>query len=213
MRADSPWRRPDGREQRSLATRRRIYEAALEEFRRVGFDTASIARIAMRAGVSRPSFYFHFPTKQHVLLELQWVLEHEVVGHIADHEAPDEALHAFVDELLRVRERVGREDLFRDILQNWVRPPEEVDWREQPMPAVDEVRRRFEQADGAGRLREGLPPERATVLFLTSVFGYLIADAGDGTLGRQDLHALVDLYLTPASSLGAPRGARRPDRR
>jgi hypothetical protein len=30
------------------------------------------------------------------------------------------------------------------------------------------------------------------------VFGYLIADAGDGALGRDDLHALVDLYLTPA---------------
>jgi AcrR family transcriptional regulator len=199
MRADSPYRRPDGHEQRSLATRRRIYDAALEEFRRVGFDGASIARIAVRAGVSRPSFYFHFPSKQHVLLELQWVLEHEVVGRVADLEEPSAALHAFVDELLRVRDRVGREDLFRDILHNWVRPPDDVDWQEQPMPAVDEVRRRFEQARAAGR-REVLAPERATVLFLSGVFGYLIADRGEGDLGRENLHALVDLYLTPASS-------------
>jgi TetR/AcrR family transcriptional repressor of uid operon len=198
VRADSPYRRPDGHEQRSLATRRRIYEAALEEFRRVGFEAASIARIAVRAGVSRPSFYFHFATKQHVLLELQWVLEHEVVARIADRDAPDEALHAFVDELLRVRDRVGREDLFRDVLHNWVRPPEDVDWKEQPMPAVDAVRRRFEQAAEAGRLREGLSPERATVLFLTSVFGYLIGNAGDDALARPDLHALVDLYLAAA---------------
>jgi AcrR family transcriptional regulator len=205
MRSDSPYRRADGREQRSLATRRRIYEAAIEEFRRVGFDAASIARIAVRAGVSRPSFYFHFPTKQHVLLELQWVLEHEVVGRIADREEGEEALHAFVDELLRVRDRVGREDLFRDILHNWVRPPEDVDWQEQPMPAVEEVRRRFEQTAAAGRLREDVPPDRATVLFLTSVFGYLIADSGADALGRDDLHALVDLYLTPGSSGGPSR--------
>jgi len=200
VRADSPWRRADGREQRSLATRRSIYDAALQEFRRVGFDAASIARITVRAGVSRPSFYFHFPTKQHVLLELQWVLEHEVVGRVAERTDPEEALHAFVDELLRVRDRVGRDDLFRDILHNWVRPPEDVDWQAQPMPAVDEVRRRFEQTAEAGRLRAGVAPERAVVLFLTGVFGYLIGDAGDGSLAREDLHTLVDLYLTPGSS-------------
>jgi AcrR family transcriptional regulator len=151
----------------------------------------------VRAGVSRPSFYFHFPTKQHVLLELQWVLEHEVVGRVADREDPEAALHAFVDELLRVRDRVGRNDLFRDILHNWVRPPEDVDWQEQPMPAVDEVRRRFEQAQAAGKLRVALPTDRATVLFLSGVFGYLIADPGDGDPGRENLHALVDLYLAP----------------
>jgi len=208
VRADSPYRRPDprgdGREQRSLATRRRIYEAALAEFRRVGFDATSIARIAVRAGVSRPSFYFHFPSKQHVLLELQWVLENEVVGRIAEHADPEAALHAFVDALLRVRDRIGRKDLFRDILHNWVRPPDDVDWREQPMPAVDEVRRRFEQARAAGRLPADPGPERTTVLFLTGVFGYLIADPGDDELGPGSLHALVDLHLTRGARPGAP---------
>ena len=47
----------------------------MTEFRRVGVERASIGRIAETAGVSRPSFYFHFPTKDHVLLELQWTLE------------------------------------------------------------------------------------------------------------------------------------------
>ena len=197
MRADSPFRRPDGRERKSLGTRRRIYQAALEEFRRVGFDAASISRITRRAGVSRPSFYFHFPTKQHVLLELQWVLEHEVVERITDVAAPGQALHAFVDEFVEIEDRVGRGDLFRDLLQTWVRPPESVAADEHFMPVVEEVGRRFEQARGAGALRADLEPARATILFLTGVYGFLIANAGDE---RENLHALVDLYLTPGSS-------------
>lgn len=200
MRADSPFRRPDGRERRSLRTRRRLYEAALEEFRRVGFEAASIARITRRAGVSRPSFYFHFPTKQHVLLELQWALEHEVVARVAPLDDPGAALHAFVDELVEIRERVGRGDLFRDLLQTWVRPPESIDRETVFMPVVDEVRRRFAQADAAHALRAGVPPERATLLFLTGLFGYLIGADGDAAEEREDLHALVDLHFAPRAA-------------
>jgi len=200
MRADSPWRRPDGHERRRLGTRRRIYEAALDEFRRVGFEAAGISRIARRAGVSRPSFYFHFPTKQHVLLELQWELEHEVAGRIASTQAPGAALHAFVDELVEAEDRVGRGDLFRDLLQVWVRPPPSVDRQAHEMPVVVAVRARFEQAAAAGVLRADVPPDRATLLFLTGVFGYLLGVAGDASDERENLHALVDLYVGPDRS-------------
>ena len=195
MRADSPWRRPHGREPRSQRTRRRIYEAALDEFRRVGFAAASISRITRLADVSRPSFYFHFPTKEHVLLELQWELEHQVLERMAPVADPVAAVHAFVDELVDVQERLGPGDLLRDLLQVWVRRPENVDVEQHAMPSVQEVRRRFEQARAAGVLRPGVPTERAVLLFLTSVFGYLIGAGGDATAERENLHALADLYL------------------
>jgi hypothetical protein len=66
------------------------------------------------------------------------------------------------------------------------------------MPAVEEVRRRFAQAEAAGQLREPFTPERAMRLFLTGVFGYLIAAPADADRERADLHALVDLYLAGA---------------
>ncbi len=199
MRSDSPYRRPDGNERRSLATRRRIYEAALEEFRSNGFEAASIARIAVRAGVSRPSFYFHFPTKQHVLLELQWLLENELVESISGLPTARDALHGFVDGLVEIEDRVGRGGLFRDVVNNWVRPPEDVAWGKTPMLSVEEVRRRFAQAEAAGELREGFGPELAMRLFLTGVFGFLIAAPADAEQERSDLHALVDLYLVSAA--------------
>ena len=55
------------RERQRAATRERLFAAALAEFRRNGFERANVAEIARAAGVSRPSFYAHFPTLDHVL--------------------------------------------------------------------------------------------------------------------------------------------------
>jgi AcrR family transcriptional regulator len=57
------------REQRREETRRRLYEAALAVFRRDGVAACRIDDIAKAAGVSRASFYFHYPTKDDVLIE------------------------------------------------------------------------------------------------------------------------------------------------
>ena len=50
-------------------TRRRLLEAALETFRQDGLAGARIDDIAQKVGVSRGTFYFHFPTKEDVVLE------------------------------------------------------------------------------------------------------------------------------------------------
>lgn len=57
------------RDSRREQTRRRLYEAALAIFRRDEVATCRIDDIAIAAGVSRGSFYFHYPTKEHVLIE------------------------------------------------------------------------------------------------------------------------------------------------
>jgi AcrR family transcriptional regulator len=64
---------PGRRQRQTEATRSRLFERALEEFRRVGFTRASVSRIAREAGGSRPTLYPHFPTKEQVLLELEWL--------------------------------------------------------------------------------------------------------------------------------------------
>jgi AcrR family transcriptional regulator len=58
------------RARRRLATRDRVFEAALLEFRRAGVAGAQIERIVRAAQVARGTFYLHFPTKDHVLMEL-----------------------------------------------------------------------------------------------------------------------------------------------
>jgi len=57
------------RQARAVATRLRIYEAAMAEFERVGVDEARVEDIVREAGVAWGTFFHYFPRKQDVLLE------------------------------------------------------------------------------------------------------------------------------------------------
>ncbi|MFP3671046.1 TetR family transcriptional regulator, partial [Priestia sp. SIMBA_032] len=59
------------RETKRRATRERLLEAAVAEFKRDGMASADIGAIVSAAGVAHGTFFFHFPTKEHVLLELE----------------------------------------------------------------------------------------------------------------------------------------------
>lgn len=188
-------------EEQRNKTRALLFEAAMQEYRRVGFDRASVALIARNAGVSRPSFYFHFPTKQHVLLELQWNLEILIVERFAKCETLVETLNALIEGLLNAEHEVGSAELFRDMLRIYVGHSGSLPLAEQPFPLYFALGRAFAQAASRGELREGLEPTRACHLCLTSVFGYLIATAELGDEGRDDLRMLFSLYTRGTDEL------------
>jgi AcrR family transcriptional regulator len=50
--------------------------------------------------VSRPSFYFHFPTKEHVLLELQWLEERTVASRLEHARSRRESLDELAEGLI-----------------------------------------------------------------------------------------------------------------
>ena len=62
---------PSTREARRLQTRERILGAAIAEFKRSGMTGAEVSAIVGAAGVAHGTFFFHFPSKEHVLLELE----------------------------------------------------------------------------------------------------------------------------------------------
>lgn len=63
-----------------LATRARLFDAAVAEIARSGLAGTDVAAIAATAGVARGTFYFHFPTKEHVLVELEHAEERKIVA-------------------------------------------------------------------------------------------------------------------------------------
>ncbi|HEX3678340.1 MAG TPA: TetR family transcriptional regulator [Galbitalea sp.] len=58
----------DWRSAKKAATRARIRAAALELFRRDGYDRTTVERIAAAAGVTHTTFFRYFPTKEDVAL-------------------------------------------------------------------------------------------------------------------------------------------------
>lgn len=60
----------DWRRRRWEATHQRIYDAALRLFQEHGFDRVSVGQIAAGAEVSVPTFYAHYPSKEHVIMQL-----------------------------------------------------------------------------------------------------------------------------------------------
>jgi AcrR family transcriptional regulator len=59
--------RLDLRERRKLQTRMEVVEASLELFQSQGFEATTVDQIAKRAGISMPTFYRYFPSKDAIL--------------------------------------------------------------------------------------------------------------------------------------------------
>jgi AcrR family transcriptional regulator len=189
---------PGRRERQVDSTRALLFEAAIAEFRRVGFARANVARIAREAGVSRPSFYFHFPTKEHVLLELQWLEERTLVARFERVHSLREALHELAEGVIELEARLGDEGLFRDMFSIYARRPAGLLIEEQPFPTVAALTRHFVAAAARGELRAGLEAEAAARVCLTGVFGLLIGLPSSPAQRRADFGLLFSLYLAEA---------------
>ncbi len=107
------------REAKRLQTREKLLTAATAEFGRVGMADADIATIVSEAGVAHSTFFFHFPTKEHVLLELEAREERLMADRMDEFLATSPglgaALHKAVDLLAELESTLGR-PLFRDFL-------------------------------------------------------------------------------------------------
>lgn len=182
-------------------TRERLFQAAVEEFARAGFERASIGRITARAGTSRAAFYFHFPCKEAVLLDLQWRMECRIVERTRATGTLREFLEALVDALVVEQQALIPEPIMRAMLSVYIRPPAGLDLSEQPFPLLNEVGRRFAAARER-ELRRGLEPAQAADLFLTSLFGALVSWPGPLEGRREDLLQLAALYLSDETRPG-----------
>jgi AcrR family transcriptional regulator len=65
----------DWRTRRWEATHQRIYDTALRLFQEHGFERVSVGQIASGSGVSVPTFYAHYPSKEHVVMQLPTAAE------------------------------------------------------------------------------------------------------------------------------------------
>lgn len=193
------------REQQREETRRRLYEAALAVFRRDGVAACRTEDIARAAGVSRGSFYFHFPTKEHVLLERMAETEAEVCAAIA--ELPEGArLSEVLATLNRALARVWEHDpqLLPELAGAALRFTATAMDDQQATPLRALLAERFASAAERGEIQARLPPQILGDFYLGNTLGGLLAWYGNPVMALETvLGAVTELFW---------KGARAPDK-
>lgn len=167
---------PTRRDVQREETRRRVYQAALEVFRRDGVDDAKIEDVVSLAGVSRGSFYFHFPTKDDVLA---LAYAEAVAGLVARLEALP-ADTPIVDTLHAVANHTGaqwRDDprIFAHVGLHALRSVTRTFPTGQREAIRLALEARFERAVALGEIQSPLPPALLADIFLLNTFSALLA--------------------------------------
>jgi TetR/AcrR family transcriptional regulator, repressor for uid operon len=196
----TPQVKPSAREARRLQTRERILGAAIAEFKRSGMAGADVSAIVTAAGVAHGTFYFHFPTKEHVLLELEHREEARIATEFARfvQEAHDltAALTEVVNLVTGLEQRFGPL-LFKEILALHFSPtrPHRDDWTDHPVIVL--LVREIERARGDGEVHPEVDAFYSATFFLLGIYGLLTTT--DNLAGRDTM--LAKLVTTAVRGL------------
>jgi AcrR family transcriptional regulator len=183
------------REAQRLATRARVFDAAVAEIGRSGLAGADVAAIAATAGVVRGTFYFHFPTKEHVLVELERAEEKNIVTKL-DTRTTDPGdlismLRLLVRQVLAAERRLGQA-IFRDMLGLHFSATRPVEDELTEHPLAEFLVAALADARAAGHVSLDAEPSELGVIFLTGLFALLATDIGSSRARA----ALLDSYVT-----------------
>jgi AcrR family transcriptional regulator len=182
-----------------LQTRDRLFDAAVAEFRRRGVAAAQIEDIVRAAGVARGTFYLHFPTKDHVLMELLWRKQKVVAERLQPARAT--AVRPFLRRCVDlIVEDAMKEDpaLYHEVLAVVARHAPAM--RSAESPLVEAVITFLSAAQERGDVRTDLTAFDLGAVFLPGVYGLLQMrlDEPDGEL-RRALYRVVDIFVRGVS--------------
>jgi AcrR family transcriptional regulator len=183
------------REAQRLATRARVFDAALAEIGRSGLAGADVAAIATAAGVVRGTFYFHFPSKEHVLAELERAEEAKIVSKLGIETTEPGDLIAMLSLLIRqvlAAERHLGPAVFRDMLGLHFSATRPVEDELTEHPLAQYLIDVFASAQAAGQICRDAEPGELGVIFLTGLFALLATGLGPS----RSRAALLDRYVT-----------------
>ena len=191
------------RDKQREETRKKLYHSAIEIFCRDGVANCRIEDIALKAEVSRAAFYFHFPSKDDVLLELLREAEHPSLEAL-NALPPDAPLGAVFDVLIKhTAEFWSQQDrgrLLVDVFSVSMRRTTILADREAEVIRAA-VGRRFEQAAGRNELSPVIPAEVLADFYLLNVFAAMASWCVHPIMPLADmLSGVTQLFMNGARS-------------
>ncbi|MGC2653940.1 MAG: TetR/AcrR family transcriptional regulator [Mycobacterium sp.] len=195
--------RLSAREAKRLQTKERLMGAAIAEFKRTGMAEADVSAIVAAAGVAHGTFFFHFPTKEHVLLELERREEERITKLLAQFVKSKHDLAAVLNEAVRLvvglERRLGNL-LFKEFLAlhfSQTRPPVEG---VEDHPVIVLVAQEIDDARECGRTDPNVNSANSAVFFLLGLYALLVT-TNDWPTRR----ALLDDYVARTLRSVEPR--------
>lgn len=174
--ADKP-AKVGAREAKRLQTRERLLGAATAEFKRTGMAQADVGAIVAAAGVAHGTFFFHFPTKEHVLLELERREEERIAKqfekYLLKHQNISDVLNESARLILDLESRLG-DPLFTEFLAlhfSPTRPPAE---NGEHHPLIVLIAERIELARERGEIDDDVVAMNSAVFYLLGLYALLI---------------------------------------
>ncbi|ODR16723.1 TetR/AcrR family transcriptional regulator, partial [Mycolicibacterium porcinum] len=183
------------REAQRRQTRARLLDAAIVEFQRAGTNAADINAIVKAAGVARSTFYFHFPTKEHVLLELIRRDEASLADELGRFlDAPHDlasVLKTIVSLVMALESRWGSA-LFHDVIGLYLSPtrPEREQWTSHPIFLL--LAAEIERARIRGELYDDVDAHHSAAFFLLGVYA-LLTTVGES---RSERDVALEKFVT-----------------
>jgi AcrR family transcriptional regulator len=161
-----------------MQTRERLLGAAAAEFKRSGMAAADIGAIVTAAGVVRGTFYFHFPTKEHVMLELERREEARIANELSRTLSSSHSLRTVLTQTVRLvtslEKRLGM-PLYKDLLAlnfSQTRPPADEPAKH---PMITLIVGEIQRARDRGEAYEDVDVFHSAVIFLHCLYALLTA--------------------------------------
>ncbi len=176
-------------------TRARLFDAALAEIDRAGLAGADVSAIAGAAGVVRGTFYFHFPTKEHVLVELELNEEAKIVAELDAAQIDTDDLVSVLSLLVRhvvaAEHRLGPV-VFREMLGLHFSANRPVEDEVSEHPLAEFVIAAITTAQESCRVAVQSDAAELGVFFMTGLFALLAT----GAHAAPTAAAVMDRYVT-----------------
>lgn len=183
------------RQRQRQQTRDVILEVALGEIAELGLSGIRIEHIARKSGVTRPTVYAHYPTREDFLRELQARTEGSALVALKkrlETNSGTNFVHALADAVFDIVSS-SNVNLRRESFALMLREPQTERWVGNELFTY--LSARLGEAQQAGEIHAGTTPDELTRILMTALFGFVAIEGNDEPARRADAHKMLDLLV------------------